>query len=116
LSEAPWSRNSCHNACSAWASAKWAGGVMARSRSRSARATVSSEAGTTAHDDEASAPSAGRPDITQPRAPPPGARGLVRTGSSIGPIWAAGYHRPGPPPPPPDCRRLGSAPAKSTAR
>jgi hypothetical protein len=30
LIETPWSRNSCHNACSAWASLKWAGGASAR--------------------------------------------------------------------------------------
>jgi hypothetical protein len=29
LTEAPWSRNSCHNAYSAWASLKWAGGMPA---------------------------------------------------------------------------------------
>jgi hypothetical protein len=29
LSEAPWSRNSCHSAYSAWASSKWADGEPA---------------------------------------------------------------------------------------
>jgi hypothetical protein len=33
LSEAPWSRSSCHNPCSAWASTKWAGEAPACSRS-----------------------------------------------------------------------------------
>jgi hypothetical protein len=38
LSEVPWSRSSCHNYCSAWASMKWAGGASACSRSCSGRA------------------------------------------------------------------------------
>jgi hypothetical protein len=29
LSEALWSRNSCHSACSAWALSKWVGGAPA---------------------------------------------------------------------------------------
>jgi hypothetical protein len=29
LSEAPWSRSSCHNPYSAWVSTKWAGGAPA---------------------------------------------------------------------------------------
>jgi hypothetical protein len=47
LSEAPWSRNSCHIACSAWASLKWAGGALACSRSCSGthRGAISSEEG-----------------------------------------------------------------------
>jgi hypothetical protein len=66
LSEAPWSRNSCHSASSTWALAKWAGGILTRSRSCSGRAAVPSEAGRVARDDEASTPCVGRPDITQP--------------------------------------------------
>jgi hypothetical protein len=27
LTEAPWSQNTCHSTCSAWASSKWAGGA-----------------------------------------------------------------------------------------
>jgi hypothetical protein len=38
LSEAPWSRNSCHSACSAWSLVKWARGASTRSRSCSGRA------------------------------------------------------------------------------
>jgi hypothetical protein len=45
LSEASWSQNSCHSAYSAWASLKWADGVLVRSRSRSGRITVPSGAG-----------------------------------------------------------------------
>jgi hypothetical protein len=79
--------------------------MMARSRSCSRRATAPSEAGRTARDHDASASSAGRPDITQPSSlttsAPPGARGLVRAGSPTGPIRAAGCRRLGPPPPPP---------------
>jgi hypothetical protein len=65
LSEVLWSWNSCHNACSAWASLKWAGGALTRSRSYSGRVAVPSEAGRAAWDDEASALFVGRPDIMQ---------------------------------------------------
>jgi hypothetical protein len=66
LSEAPWSRNSCHNACSAWASLKWAGGALACSRSYPGRAVMPSGAGRAARDDEASTPCVGCCSITQP--------------------------------------------------
>jgi hypothetical protein len=66
LSEAPWSQNSCHSACSAWASLKWVGGALVSSRSYSGRATVPSEAGRAARDDEASASCVECRGITQP--------------------------------------------------
>jgi hypothetical protein len=55
-----------HRLFSAWASAKWAGGASTRSRFCSRRTEVSSEAGGATRDDEASAPCAEHPDITQP--------------------------------------------------
>jgi hypothetical protein len=66
LSEASWSRNSCHNACSAWASLKWAGGALACSRPCSGRATVTSGVGRVARDDEASVLCVGCLGTTQP--------------------------------------------------
>jgi hypothetical protein len=62
LSETPSSRNSCYNACSAWASSKWAGGALAPP---SGLATATSEVGRPARDYEASAPCVGRRGITQ---------------------------------------------------
>jgi hypothetical protein len=64
--EMPWSRNSCHNACSAWASLKWAGGASARRSPCSGCVTVTSGAGGAAWDVEASASCAEHCDITQP--------------------------------------------------
>jgi hypothetical protein len=66
LSEAPWSRNSYHNACSTWASLKWAGGALACFRSYFGRVAVPSAAGRAVRDDEASAPRVGCRSITQP--------------------------------------------------
>jgi hypothetical protein len=57
LSEASWSRSSCHSPCSVWVSTKWAGGASACSRSHSGRAEGPER------DDEAPAPSVGRPSV-----------------------------------------------------
>jgi hypothetical protein len=46
-------RETCHNACSVWASLKWAGGALACSRPCSGRATVTSGVGRAPRDDEA---------------------------------------------------------------
>jgi hypothetical protein len=66
LIETPWSRNSCHNASSAWALSKWVGGAPARHSSYSGYATATLGASGPAHDVEASMSCAGRCDITQP--------------------------------------------------
>jgi hypothetical protein len=51
----PWSRNSCHNACSAWASLKWAGSTSVRHSPCSRCATATSGTGGAAWDVVASA-------------------------------------------------------------
>jgi hypothetical protein len=43
--ETPWSRNSCHSTCSAWASLKWTGGASARRSPYSGCTTPTSGAG-----------------------------------------------------------------------
>jgi hypothetical protein len=113
LSETPWSRNSCHGTCSAWASLKWVGGALTPSHSFSGRAAVPSDAGRAARTTRPRRRASGAPTSCSrspsSQAPPPGARGLVRAGSPTGPIQAVGRRRPGHPPPPPDCHRHGQA-------
>jgi hypothetical protein len=114
LSEASWSRSSCHNPCSAWASTKWADGAPACSRSYSGRVAG------LARDDEAPALSAGRPSAA-PTSPlttsaPVGGSGLMQAGSPTGPSPVAERRRLDSPPPPPAGCRQRRASATSTAQ
>jgi hypothetical protein len=96
------SRNSCHNACSAWASLKWADGASGWHNPCFGCATATSGASGAAWDVEASASCAGHCDITQPSshitAPLVHARGLTWVAPSIGPT--RGEHRDQQRPPP----------------
>jgi hypothetical protein len=99
LIEAPWSRNSCHSACLAWASSSGVCGAPERCNSCSGCATATSGAGGAARDTDASVSCAATSCSHPPASPIPRARarGLAQIAPSIGPSRGQNHHQQGPP-------------------